>query len=142
MPRMDTRAHRRVCMRAMARKRTKKRTNYHLRLRSSSLADAEKLAAITALGMITAIRSSCVTADHAIGALFRPSLVQILRYHGADRQLCEALERATELDGIADVVPDALGPATAEILRALTDFLQRTNWPDSSEIGSWTADHP
>ncbi len=126
----------------MARKRTNKRTNYHLRLQSTSLADAEKLAAITALGMITAIRSNCATADHAVGALFRPSLAQILRYHGADRQLCDALLAACEIDSIADHVPHALGPATDEILRALTDFLKRTIWPNSSEIGSWTADHP
>lgn len=112
------------------------------RLQSTSEADAQQLAAITALGMCYALEQRCVSPQYACDALFRPSLVQRLRELGADPALCQALEDALFIEDVFEQAPDKLMAYVDAIKNAVISYLKTHNWPNQQVGTNWTAPYP
>lgn len=95
-----------------------------LDFRSTGRADVEAMAAILALGMCTALRQGLVSPGFACYKLFGPALLSWLRRVQANETLVDAMARATELEDLKRLVPDAYEPALAEIERDVVAVIQ------------------
>src|SRR5512133_2079077 len=107
-------------------------------LHSSDSVDAQRLAAITALGMCRAISEGLVTAEYACDTLFRPSLVQRLRAIDADESLCQALEKALELEDVAAYAPQSLVSLLDDLTNTLAAFLRGSSVLNSGSYATWS----
>ena len=83
-----------------------------------------RLCAILSLGMCEAISHGLVGPDYACHRLFRPALLARARAAGADAELAEALNLATELDAVARLAPDALASSLDDLKRRLLQNLR------------------
>ncbi|MCY1061116.1 DUF3969 family protein [Nannocystis sp. SCPEA4] len=111
------------------------------RLQPTSASDAQRMAAIAALGMCVALRQHCTTARYACGVLFRPSLVSGLRALDADPALCEALHEALEIEDVARLAPEALDQLIEKIIDSLMMYLRICDWSDPAAEKNWTDEY-
>jgi hypothetical protein len=96
-------------------------------IRAEGVDDAQRLIAVAALGMCRAMSLGVLGPDYACHRLFGPALLarleQIDNPHPALRH---ALQLATELEDVADIIPDKLAKSIseveAELLKALVDL--------------------
>ncbi|NVJ24097.1 DUF3969 family protein [Myxococcus sp. AM011] len=84
-------------------------------LRAEGGDDAQRLVAISALGMCRALNSGAVTAAYACRQLFGPALLARLETPGVHPELRHAIHLATELEDVADLVPDKMRSSITEI---------------------------
>ncbi|HEX8826469.1 MAG TPA: DUF3969 family protein [Archangium sp.] len=86
----------------------------------------QRLVAVTALGMCRALATGAISPDTACHRLFGPALLTRLNQMNACPSLRHAIHMATELEDVADLIPDKLASAIAdveaELLKALTDL--------------------
>lgn len=109
---------------------------------TTSASDAQRMVAITTLGMCLALKMHATTTRYAEGVLFRPSLVSGLRFLGADEALCRALDRALEIDDVATLVPEGLDRLLERTMSAIISYLRGCDWSDRNAWLNWTADYP
>lgn len=108
-----------------------------LRLEASSSREAARLAAVAALGMCVAVREKLVSPYYACDALFRPMLVQDLRRLGADDVICHVLDKALEIEDVADLVPSALQPLLDELVTELSAYLESLPDEEPGKTRCW-----
>jgi hypothetical protein len=93
-------------------------------LRAKGEDEAQRLVAVTALGMCRALATGAISPDTACHRLFGPALLTRLNQMNACPSLRHAIHMATELEDVADLIPDKLASAIAdveaELLKALT----------------------
>ena len=95
-------------------------------IRAEGNDDAQRLIAIAALGMCRALSLGVLIPDYACHRLFGPALLARLDQLDAHPTLRHAIQLATELEDVADLIPDKLAKSIAEVeaelLKALTDL--------------------
>ena len=96
-------------------------------IRAEGADDAQRLLAVTALGMCRAVSLGVLSSDYACHRLFGPALLARLEQIDAPHPaLRRAFQLATELEDVADVIPDklsrSLAAVEAELLKALVDI--------------------
>lgn len=95
-------------------------------LRAKGGDEMQRLVAIAALGMCRALVTSAISPAYACHRLFGPALMARLDQLDAHPALRHAIHMATELEDVADLIPDKLASAIAdieaELLKALTDL--------------------
>jgi hypothetical protein len=95
-------------------------------IRAEGNDDAQRLIAIAALGMCRALSLGVLSPDYACHRLFGPALLARLDQLDAHPALRHAIQLATELEDVADLIPDKLAKSIAEVeaelLKALTDL--------------------
>ena len=88
--------------------------------------EVQRLVAVTALGMCRALATGAVSPAAACHRLFGPALLTRLTQMNACHSLRDAIHMATELEDVADLIPDKLASAIAdveaELLKALTEL--------------------
>ncbi len=93
-------------------------------LRAEGNADAQRLITIAALGMCRALSLGVLSPGYACHRLFGPALLARLDQLDAHPALRHAIQLATELEDVADLIPDKLAKSIAEVeaelLKALT----------------------
>ncbi|WP_257454763.1 DUF3969 family protein [Archangium lipolyticum] len=86
----------------------------------------QRLVAVAALGMCRALATGTISPAYACHRLFGPALLARLDQLGASPGLRHAIHMATELEDVADLIPDKLASAIAdveaELLKALADL--------------------
>ncbi|NTX14301.1 DUF3969 family protein [Myxococcus sp. CA051A] len=92
-------------------------------LRAEGGDEAQRLVAIAALGMCHALASGVVTAAYACQQLLGPALLARLETPGVHPELRRAIHLATELEDVADLVPDKLHVSITEIENKLLAVL-------------------
>jgi hypothetical protein len=112
------------------------------RLQPTSASDAQRMVAITTLGMCHALKMHSTTTRYAVGVLFRPSLVSGLRHLGADAALCEALDSALEIEDVEELAPEGLDRLIERTMSAMIAYLRSCDWSDPEAELNWTADYP
>jgi hypothetical protein len=94
-------------------------------IRAEGVNDAQRLIAVVALGMCRAMSLGVLGPDYACHRLFGPALLarleQIDTPHPALRH---AIQLATELEDVADIIPDKLTKSIAEIEAELLKALE------------------
>ena len=95
-------------------------------LRAKGGDEVQRLAAVTALGMCRTLATGAISPAAACHRLFGPALLARLDQFDAHPALRHAIHMATELEDVADLIPDKLASAIAdveaELLKALTDL--------------------
>jgi hypothetical protein len=95
-----------------------------LSLRAKGTDDAQLLVTIAALGMCRALAAGALSPGHACQRLFGPALLTRLNQMNASQSLRHAIHMATELEDVANLIPDKLASAVAdveaELLKVLT----------------------
>ncbi len=95
-------------------------------LRAKGGDEMQRLVAVAALGMCRALATGTISPAYACHRLFGPALLARLDQVGASPGLRHAIHMATELEDVADLIPDKLASAIAEVeaelLKALTDL--------------------
>ncbi|AGC44868.1 hypothetical protein MYSTI_03562 [Myxococcus stipitatus DSM 14675] len=92
-------------------------------LRADDLFESQRLVAIAALGMCNALTQNAVTPAYACHQLFGPALLSRLASMNAHPELRHALHLASEFEDVADVAPDKLASAIAEVQDKLLGVL-------------------
>jgi len=86
--------------------------------------EVQRLVAVTALGMCRALATGAISPDTACHRLFGPALLTRLNQMNACQELRHAIHMATELEDVANLIPDNLASAISdvedELLKALT----------------------
>ncbi|WP_239576430.1 DUF3969 family protein [Archangium primigenium] len=102
-----------------------------LSLRARGADDAQMLITIAALGMCRALTSGTLNSEYACQRLFGPALLTRLNQMNACDELRLAIHMATELEDVANLVPDKLANALADIEGELMKALARLSaeWP-------------
>ncbi|WP_245814278.1 DUF3969 family protein [Cystobacter ferrugineus] len=81
---------------------------------------------MAALGMCRALVTSALSPDYACHRLFGPALLARLDQLDAHPALRHAIQLATELEDVADIIPDKLAKSIAEVeselLKALAEL--------------------
>jgi hypothetical protein len=85
--------------------------------------DAQVLIALAALGMCRALSSGAISPAYACHRLFGPALLAELEQMGAHPELRDAIHLATELEDVADLIPDKLSNSIAEVETRLMKVL-------------------
>jgi hypothetical protein len=93
---------------------------------ATSPEESVQLAIVVMYGLCQSVRHGVVSPGYAVDKLFRPSLVKALARCGADPALIDLVEHALEVDGVADLAPDRLGPLLEELEAGLLAALRRT----------------
>jgi hypothetical protein len=95
-------------------------------LRAKGGDEVQRLVAVTALGMCRALATGTLSPAYACHQLFGPALLTRLNQMNARHSLRHAIHMATELEDVADLIPDKLASAIAdveaELLKALADL--------------------
>lgn len=95
-------------------------------LRADGKDDAQRLIAIAALGVCRALSTGAISPAYACHRLFGPALLTRLDQLDAHPALRHATQLATELEDVADLIPDQLAKSIAEVeaelLKALTEL--------------------
>jgi len=95
-----------------------------LSLRARGPDDAQLLITVASLGMCRALAAGALSPDDACQRLFGPALLTRLNQMKACPSLRHAIHMATELEDVANLIPDKLASAIAdieaELLKALT----------------------
>lgn len=95
-----------------------------LSLRAKGTDDAQLLITIASLGMCQALATGTLSPDYACQRLFGPALLTRLNQMNACQDLRHAIHMATELEDVANLIPDKLASAISdvedELLKALT----------------------
>jgi hypothetical protein len=95
-------------------------------LRARGGDEVQRLVAVAALGMCRALVTSAISPAYACHRLFGPALLARLDQLDAHPALRHAIHMATELEDVADLIPDKLASAIAdveaELLKALADL--------------------
>jgi hypothetical protein len=95
-----------------------------LSLRAKGADDAQLLITIASLGMCRALATGTLSPDYACQRLFGPALLTRLNQMNACQELRHAIHMATELEDVANLIPDNLASAISdvedELLKALT----------------------
>ncbi|WNG25240.1 DUF3969 family protein [Cystobacter fuscus] len=86
-----------------------------LALRAVGVDDAQLLIAVASLGMCGAIAKGELSPAYACQRLFGPALLTRLNQMNACQELRHAIHMATELEDVADLIPDKLASAIADI---------------------------
>ncbi|OJH39595.1 DUF3969 family protein [Cystobacter ferrugineus] len=106
-----------------------------LSLRATGADDAQLLITIASLGMCRALSKGQLSPDYACQRLFGPALLTRLSQMNACPALLHAIHMATELEDVADLIPDKLASAIedieAELLKALATLA--ANKPDGEK---------
>ncbi|QRN99444.1 DUF3969 family protein [Archangium violaceum] len=114
--------------------------------RAEGREDAQVLIALTALGMCRALSAGAISPAYACHRLFGPALLAELEQMGAHPELRDAIHLATELEDVADIIPDKLSNSIAEVETRLMKVLRvlPSNelagekwlaWPDAERVG-------
>ena len=95
-------------------------------LRAEGNDDAQRLIAMAALGVCRALSLGTISPPYACHRLFGPALLARLDQLGARPTLRHAIHLATELEDVANLIPDKLAGSIAEVetelLKALTEL--------------------
>lgn len=95
-------------------------------LRARGGDEVQRLVAVAALGMCRALAAGALSPAYACHRLFGPALLARLDQLDAHPALRHAIHMATELEDVADLIPDKLAKSIAEVeaelLKALTDL--------------------
>jgi hypothetical protein len=95
-------------------------------LKADGKDDAQRLIAMAALGVCRALASGAISPAYACHRLFGPALLARLDQLDAHPALRHATQLATELEDVADLIPDKLAKSIAEVeaelLKALTEL--------------------
>ncbi|WP_257454759.1 DUF3969 family protein [Archangium lipolyticum] len=98
-----------------------------LSLRAKGADDAQLLITVASLGMCQALATGALSPDYACQRLFGPALLTRLNQMKACPSLRHAIHMATELEDVANLIPDKLASAIAdieaELLKALTTLV-------------------
>jgi hypothetical protein len=84
-------------------------------LRAKGADEAQRLVAVTALGLCRALATGAISPAYACHQLFGPALLARLDKLGTRPALRHAIHMATELEDIVDLIPDKLASAIADI---------------------------
>jgi hypothetical protein len=107
-----------------------------LGLQAKGSDEAQRLIAISALGLCRALAKGAVSPAYACHRLFGPALLIRLDRLGARPELRHAIRLATELEDVSDLIPDKLTGSIAEIETALLMVLADLT-PDSLAGDKW-----
>jgi uncharacterized protein DUF3969 len=95
-------------------------------LRAKDGDEVQRLVAVAALGMCRALATGALSPAYACHRLFGPALLARLDQLDTHSALRHAIHMATELEDVADLIPDKLASAIAdveaELLKALADL--------------------
>jgi hypothetical protein len=95
-----------------------------LALQAKGADDAQLLITIASLGMCQALATGTLSPDYACQRLFGPALLTRLNQMNACQELRHAIHMATELEDVANLIPDKLTSAISdvedELLKVLT----------------------
>lgn len=95
-------------------------------LRADGKEDAQRLIAIAALGVCRALSTGAISPAYACHRLFGPALLTRLDQLDARPAIRHATQLATELEDVADLIPDKLAKSIAEVeaefLKALMEL--------------------
>jgi hypothetical protein len=98
-----------------------------LSLRARGADDAQLLLTVASLGMCQALATGALSPDYACQRLFGPALLTRLDQMKACPSLRHAIHMATELEDVANLIPDKLASAIAdieaELMKALTTLV-------------------
>ncbi len=94
--------------------------------------EVSELVAVIGLGMCSALISGIVTPSFACRRLFGPALLSRLERAGACGDLLDAIHLATELEDVADIVPQQLPGAVADLEARLFHVLKSFAPPDDA----------
>jgi hypothetical protein len=98
-----------------------------LSLRAKGTDDAQLLITVASLGMCQALATGALSPDYACQRLFGPALLTRLNQMKACPSLRHAIHMATELEDVANLIPDKLASAIAdieaELMKALTTLV-------------------
>ncbi len=86
-----------------------------LRLQAMGKEEVQLFAAMTALGVCRALSAGAISPDYACHRLFGPALMARLDQLDAHPALRHAIQLATELEDVADIIPDKLAKSIAEV---------------------------
>jgi hypothetical protein len=95
-----------------------------LSLRAKGPDDAQLLITITSLGMCRALAAGTLGPDYACQRLFGPALLTRLNQMNACQELRHAIHMATELEDVANLIPDKLASAIADVENELLKALE------------------
>lgn len=107
-----------------------------LGLHAKGIGEAQRLIAISALGLCRALAKGVVSPAYACHRLFGPALLMRLDRLGACPALRHAIQLATELEDVSDLIPDKLAISIAEIETSLLTVLADLT-PDSLAGDKW-----
>lgn len=96
------------------------------------LDEASRLVAVAGLGMCDALTAGAVTPTYACQRLFGPALLTRLERAKACPELRDAIHRATELEDIAEIIPERLPGAVSDVRAKLLEVLRRVSGQDDS----------
>ncbi|MDC0713004.1 DUF3969 family protein [Stigmatella sp. ncwal1] len=102
---------------------TRMTSQEELWLRAEGTVEVQRLVSIAALGMCRALATGTVTSAYACQRLFGPALLARIEKLEAHAELRHALHLASELEDVADLVPDKLADSIAEIESKLSKIL-------------------
>ncbi|WP_223639712.1 DUF3969 family protein [Corallococcus sp. EGB] len=98
--------------------------------------EAQRLIAVTALGMCRALTLGTLSPTYACERLFGPALLTRLEAMEVHPELRHAIHLATELGDVARLAPEALSGSIAEIEGKLHQVLASLP-PPSSDAAKW-----
>lgn len=90
-------------------------TSVEFSLRAKGSDDAQLLVIVASLGMCQALASGAISPDQACQRLFGPALLTRLEKMRACPSLQRAIHLATEIEDVADIIPDRLARAIADV---------------------------
>ncbi|WNG53427.1 DUF3969 family protein [Archangium gephyra] len=96
-----------------------------LSLRARGGDDAQLLVTIASLGMCQALAAGTLSPDYACRRLFGPALLTRLNQMNACQELRHAIHMATELEDVANLIPDKLASAISDVEDELLKALAR-----------------
>ena len=96
---------------------------WELSLRAKGTEDAQLLITVAALGMCQALAAGSLSPAFACQRLFGPALMTRLEQMNACQELRRASHLATELEDVADLIPNNLGSAIADVENELRKAL-------------------
>lgn len=94
-----------------------------LSLRAKGPDDAQLLITVASLGMCRALVAGTLSPDYACQRLFGPALLTRLNQMNACQELRHAIHMATELEDVANLIPDRLASAIADVENELLKAL-------------------
>ncbi|NJK32708.1 MAG: DUF3969 family protein [Deltaproteobacteria bacterium] len=107
----------------------------HLILKARGSEDIQMLVAMVSLGMCRALADGAVRPEYACARLFGPALLTRMQRLPARHPLIDAVHVATELEDVANLVPDAFEGAIQDledhllrVVRSLADLADGEKW--------------
>jgi hypothetical protein len=98
--------------------------------------DIQRLVAVLALGMCRALSQKALSTSYACHRLFGPALTSLIKQTDGGPELLEALNLASELEAVEELVPNALQTSLDDIDARLVAFL-RSMAPTALESEKW-----